>query len=112
MTSSRTSLLLIAWAMLFSSGCALVNRPVREGDTAYVRGASAEIATDYLDIRPKTGRLFRVRLGADTEFLARDRPATRDCAQPGTRLAASSVVDRGMWTAKRVVIFSGKCARP
>ena len=98
--------------MLLASGCAVLNRPVREGDTATVRGASAQLTPEYLDIRPKSGRIFRVRLDATTEFLVHGRPAARACVQSGTRLAASSGVDGGTWKATRVVIFSGKCLRP
>lgn len=102
---------MLAFAVQLGGGCAMVHRQPRTGEVAEVRGASIGLTPEYLEIRHKTGQVFRVRLDTETRFAANSQPAARDCIVPGTRLVTLSTRENGAWKANRITIFSGRCVR-
>ena len=111
MTRWRGVALVLAFAAPLGGGCATVHRQPHTGEVAEVRGASIGLTPEYLDVRHKTGQVFRVRLDTETSFTARNEPAARDCVVPGTRLATLTTFENGAWKANRITIFSGRCVR-
>ena len=104
MTTTRAYLAaaLVA-ACLGSTGCALL----RLESAPEIRGTVVAVDPQAMDIRHKTGGIYRVELTRDTRIIRNNRPVEMTLC-PGLRTTVR-LVGRAQYTASSVTVWTGRC---
>ena len=95
------AVLLAAW--LTGSACG----PIRLDSRPEIRGSLAAVHAEAVDVRHKTGRIYRVGLMRDTRIIYDNKPSERALC-PGQRVTVL-LVSRTQFTASSVTVWSGRC---
>jgi hypothetical protein len=90
-------------ACLGATGCGLRRLDSRPE----IRGTVVALHAQVVDIRHKTGGIYRVELTRDTQIIQNNRPVDMTLC-PGLR-ATVRLVGRAQFTASSVTVWSGRC---
>jgi hypothetical protein len=90
-------------ACLVSTACG----PLRLDGRPEIRGTVVAVHARAVDIRHKTGGIYRIELTRDTRIVANNRPADLTLC-PGLR-ATVQLVGRAQFTASSVTVWNGRC---
>jgi hypothetical protein len=72
-----------------------------------IHGSLAAVHAEAVDVRHKTGRIYRVGLTRDTRIIYDNKPAERALC-PGLRVTVL-LASHTQFTASSVTIWSGRC---
>lgn len=81
--------------------------PIRLDSRPQMHGSLAAVHAEAVDVRHKTGRIYRVGLTRDTRIVYDNKTSERSLC-PGQRVTVL-LVGRGQFTASSVTIWSGRC---
>ena len=81
--------------------------PIRLDSRPEIRGSLAAVNADAVDVRHKTGRIYRVGLTRDTRIVY-DNETSERALCPGLRVTVL-LVSRTQFTASSVTVWSGRC---
>ena len=105
MVATRGSLAAAMIAVWLAGGAC---GPLRLDSRPEIRGALAAVHAQAMDIRHKTGRIYRVGLTPATRIIDKNKGGEPTALCPGLRVTVL-LVSPTQYTASSVTVWSGRC---